>query len=347
MRRFLGFVVLPALATLVVVIQTAQTARDERLDAYLSRIGGLVATVVQDDPTAGRALLERVGAESPVEIGLYRGGVRVPPPPAGAVGLPLELPTTPGWHPEVGLWMTPVGSAFEETDARFHVAVRPVGRRRAAASTRTVIATFTVFALALLSAWIGLGARHSAAEAYSHVAPIRAGNAARTRARRTGARGRGLVMLGLSLAVAGTGVVAGGVAVAEERLLRADATRELTTVAALVTARDALDDPAAAQRWIGSPVLRIEGAGVRTGDGSPPPSFAGRLPQPAPGFPRFGSTRDTVWLVATSETGRTVFFSPSPRMPPLLALAALGTLVVLAGAVRVGRSASVDEFVRA
>jgi hypothetical protein len=378
-RRFLGFVLLPAVLTSVLVTQRAQQARDGRRDAYLSRVGGLLATATLEDlATAWELLLEEAGVvaeadttltgvrlalsgdtvrsigpntagprvsvlftrrdtlrsataifRSPmmqalrdvpaIDAAVYLRGVRLLPAEAEGSALPDRLAPIPGWNAAEEAWITFAGG--DEGAGALALAVKGTGRRRRVASLRTLAANVAAATFALVLAATGFAGR-------------------------PGASAGGRVTLALVVVVGATGILAGGVAVAEARLADSDGVRELTTVAELTRVRGLLDDPVAAQRWLGTRVIRIEYGETRTGDGGSAPTFALDLPDPPPGRPVTGSDADLIWLVAASGSGRTLFLMPAAHRPPLFALAGLGTLAMLAGALVVASRPSVKEFVR-
>lgn len=367
------------------VAQLAERAREARHEDTLSRIGGLLATAVQEDLATAWTLLEReagpvsepdttiaavqralagdtiralssdpegprasvlfarndtlVSATAitrsrllpeaadalPLDLGLYLRGTRIQP--VGRVGGPLagtlpdRIGTSPGWQEETQLWVTAAPASRGSAAAELVVVVRPTTRRRSASTLRTVLAAGVLMSLSLLSAWVGF----------------------------TGQRGPtsgGPIVTALLLAVLTTLVVSGWIALGESRVAAADVTRELTWVSSLARARGVLEDAVAAQRWLGSTVVRRVGDQAESGSGEPVPGWTLQLPAPQADFPALGQHRDGQrWLVLAGGGGSTVFIAAAPGLPPLLPIALGGSLVVLLGSLVVARTSSVQEFV--
>jgi len=359
------------------VSQLAQQTRDTRRDATLSRVGGLLATAVQadlaeawillegeagpvsdpdttmlavrraldgdtvralsSDPEGPRAsvlllrgdtlvsataiararILRDAARTTPLDLGLYLRGVRIQPVGGPeARDLPERIDASPGWKADSGLWVSAATSSGGSSASELVVAVRPSTRRRPASSVRTLAAAGVLLALSLLSAWMGFTGRT-----------------------REGAVGP--VVMAVSLVTLTTLVVSGWIALGEARIASADTTKELTWVASLVRARGLLEDPVAAQRWLGSPVYRFDEGEPRSGTGTPVPAWVAELPVPPAAFPASGRGEEgRRWLTVSSTGGRTTFTGQAPGLPPLLPLALGGSLLVLLGSLSVVRTAS-------
>jgi len=279
-------------------------------------------TLVSATAIARSRILADASEATPLDVGLYLRGGRIQPVTSSTRNaLPERIDPTPGWNEAESLWLTPATASGGSAASELVVAVRSSARRRAATGVRTFAAAAVLLALALLSAWMGFTGR-------------------------TRDRSRGPVVMAVSLVTLTTLVVSGWVALGESRVAAADATRELAWASALARARGVLDDPVAAQSWIGSPVLRFEANDVRSGSGEPVPGWALDLPVPPPGFPASGTGPEgRRWLVVASGEGRTAFLGNASQLPPLLPVALGGTILVLLGSLAVVRTASVQEVV--
>lgn len=280
-------------------------------------------TLVSATAIVRSSILQEASQTTPLDLGLYLRGTRLQPSVAStSAGLPERIDPSPGWHPEAGIWVTPATASRGAAAAELVVAVRPVARRRAATTIRTFAAAGVLVLLALLSAWVG----------FAH--PTRQNS-------------EGPVVMAVLLMTLTTLVVSGWAALGESRVASADATRGLTWVSSLARARGVLDDPIAAQRWLGSPVIRLEGGRSTSGSSAPIPEWALDLPVPPPAFPVSGRHSDgRHWLAVSSGGGTTIFLADPTRTPPLLAIALGGSLIVLLGSLVVARAAaSVEEFV--
>jgi len=378
LRRFLLLVLLPAVATCLGIARTADDTREERRDGVLSRTAGLLSTAVQTDLSEAWRMLEAEarpiaatdtmiaavgrarsgdtvralgtdprGARASVLLprgdtlvsatALIRSPIVDPPPPPPRLQppvrdaerpadpgdprstLPVTVDPTSGWSEASGLWIQPATASLGSASSDLVVALRPAARQRGSTSLRTVISASLLLLVSLGLAVSG------------------AGGAGGSRIEREGLRGR--MVAAVTLATLTTVVISISVALGAERRAVVDGARELEVLSGLVEARGMLDAPAAAERWLGSPVYSVRDGQVTGGSDTPVPAVVTELDPPEPGRPTTGED-ELRWRAVATTGGYVVVLDEPIRVPPLLLLALGGSLITLLGAVVVARASA-------
>jgi len=274
-------------------------------------------------------IVDAVSESTPLDVALYLQGVRLQPPVRDAERpadpgdprstLPVTVDPTSGWSEASGLWIQPATASLGSASSDLVVALRPAARQRGSTSLRTVISASLLLLVSLGLAVSG------------------AGGAGGSRIEREGLRGR--MVAAVTLATLTTVVISISVALGAERRAVVDGARELEVLSGLVEARGMLDAPAAAERWLGSPVYSVRDGQVTGGSDTPVPAVVTELDPPEPGRPTTGED-ELRWRAVATKGGYVVVLDEPIRVPPLLLLALGGSLITLLGAVVVARASA-------